>query len=280
MKPVLLLSAGFAALSMVSTNTFAQSTDDRWSGAYVGVFAGKMGEVDEGSSDRFLFDTNLDGNFNDTVRTVAGADAFSPGSCSGSALSSLASAGCNPNDDGDEWGARAGYDWQLRNWVYGFVGEYAKTNVSDAVTSFSTTPAFYSMSRELDNVVSLRGRIGYTVGGSGNNLVYATAGIARADIKNIYTTSNGANTFTNNGNHSGLGHQYGLGFERWLSDSLTLSIEYLVTSVEDNDYRVRAAGPAPATNPFILINAAGTDFRRSDAELEVDSLRVVVSYRY
>lgn len=36
------------------------------------------------------FDTSLDGNFTDTVRTVAGADAFSPGFCGGAAVNALA----------------------------------------------------------------------------------------------------------------------------------------------------------------------------------------------
>lgn len=280
MKRVSVLLTGIALISLASANVVAQSADDRWSGAYAAVFAGKLGEPEDDRDDRFLFDTNLDGSFNDSVFTAAGADAFSPGYCSGIANGPMASAGCNLNDDGDEWGLRAGYDWQLRNWVYGFSGEYASTDVTDVVTSFSTTPAFYTMSRELDNVASIRGRLGYTFGADSSNLVYATAGVVRADITNVYTTSNGVNTFTNNGDHSGYGHQFGIGFERWLTDRITLSVEYLVTSVEDNDYRVRASGPAPATNPFILVNAAGTDFRRSDTEFEVDSIRLVASFRF
>ncbi len=59
----------------------AQSSDD-WTGGYVGGFVGQVMDPDD-SSDRFLFDTNLDGRFGDTVTTAANADAFSPGSCNG-----------------------------------------------------------------------------------------------------------------------------------------------------------------------------------------------------
>lgn len=45
----------------------------------------------------------------------------------------------------------------------------------------------------------------------------------------------------------------------------SLSAEYLFTSLDDRDEAtVRAQGPAPATNPFILANASGTDMRLSD----------------
>jgi outer membrane immunogenic protein len=53
-----------------------------------------------------------------------------------------------------------------------------------------------------------------------------------------------------------------------------------MTSLDDKDeYTVRAQGPAPATNPFILTNAAGTDLRRAD-QFRFHSLRVTAGYRF
>ena len=76
------------------------------------------------------------------------------------------------------------------------------------------------------------------------------------------------------------GYQLGLGYERRFWDNLSVGIEYIVTSLDDDETRVRAQGPAPATNPFILVNAAGTDFSRSDDELDLDSLRLTASFRF
>lgn len=278
MKSLLSLSTSLTLLAMATTPAMAQSSD-AWTGGYVGAHVGSLADPDD-ENDRFLFDTNLDGGYDDTVRTAGGADAFSPGSCNGVANGPTPAAGCRGNSGGADWGLRAGYDWQAGNWVYGVVGEYSMNDARDAVTSFSVTPAYYTMLRKIDGMASLRARVGYAFGDEGRNLVYATAGAARARVENTYLTSNGVNTFTNNGNHNASGHQLGLGYERKLGDNFSVGLEYLQTRLEDEDYRVRSAGPAPATNPFILVNPAGTDFRRSDRDFDLDSVRLTATYRF
>ena len=65
---------------MAATPASAQTgASTSWTGPYVG---GQIG-VSYIDNDRpqVLFDTNRDGTFNDTVRTAAGANAFSPGFC-------------------------------------------------------------------------------------------------------------------------------------------------------------------------------------------------------
>jgi len=44
--------------------------------------------------------------------------------------------------------------------------------------------------------------------------------------------------------------------------------------------RVRAAGPAPATNPFIRQNANGTDFARSRDRFDTHSLSLTMGFRF
>ena len=39
-------------------------------------------------------------------------------------------------------------------------------------------------------------------------------------------------------------------------------------------------GTAPPTNPFLLVNANGTDFRRSDDRLELDTLQLTLNWRF
>ncbi|MBB5730748.1 hypothetical protein FHS99_003255, partial [Sphingomonas prati] len=71
----LALAAGSPAMAQVT---------DSWTGPYVGGQLG-YGFQPKDSGEAVLFDNNLDGTFGDTVNTAAGANAFSPGTCGGSA---------------------------------------------------------------------------------------------------------------------------------------------------------------------------------------------------
>lgn len=266
------------ALALAASPVFAQD----WTGGYIGAYAGGVGDP-EGGGDRFEFDTNLDGAFGDTVRTGAGADAFSPGFCNGQANGRTPAEGCDENEGGAEGGVRAGWDWQIGdNFVLGVVGEYGISDARDAVSAFSTTPARYTYIRKVDTIGALRGRAGYIAGDEGVNLLYVTAGIARAELETSFNTSNTANSFTRRGDDSVDGMQWGVGFERRFYDGqFTVGIEYLMTTLDDEEGRVRVGpGTAPATNPFLLVNPAGTDIRRRNDEFEFDSLRVLATYRF
>jgi outer membrane immunogenic protein len=275
MRPLCKATISLALIAALGYAPFAAAD---WTGGYVGVYAGSQMDPDD-DDDRILFDTDLDGSFGDTVRTGAGADAFSPGFCDGVAQGPTPGAGCAENTGGGDWGLRAGYDWDTGNFVYGVLLEYGYNDARDAVAAFSTTPARYTMLRKVDDTLALRARAGFTFG-DGGNLVYATAGYARASIDNFFATSNGVNTFVSSGGGDADGYQYGLGIERRFWDRVSLGLEYLHTSLDDDETRVRAQGPAPTTNPFILVNAAGTDFRRSDEDFDLDSVRLTLSYRF
>ena len=264
------------------STTAAQAGAQTWTGGYLGGSIGTgIPRADADADETVVFDTNLDGTFSDTVRTAAGADAFSPGFCGGIAVGSLPSAGCVEDEDGLDIGGRAGYDWQKRGLVFGALVDISTTDVSDGVSAFSTTPAFYAFSRELNYVGGLRGRLG---GGSDRVLVYGTGGAAWASVDHRFTSSNGVNTFVpakdEIRSEMAWGYQAGGGIEVRLGAHWRVSGEYLFTSVDDKvDGTVRSQGPAPATNPFILVNAAGTDLRRED-RFEFETIRVGLSYRF
>lgn len=269
MKRVLLLTA--ATLLLAAPAAVAQD----FRGPYIGGHVGYAFQPED-DDEIILFDTDLDGEFGDTVNTTAPANAFSPGFCGGRANGPTPADGCEDDEDGADFGLRAGYDWQWGNWVLGGVGEIAKAEIDDSVSAFSTTPARYTMSRELNWVAAARARGGYAFS---NLLFYGTGGFAWADVEHSFSTSNGVNTFTEGGDDEASGYQLGGGVEWNMSDRWRLGAEYIYTSLEDDDYTVRASGPAPATNPFILVNPAGTDFRRSDEDFEFDSFRITASYR-
>lgn len=277
MRTTILAYVGMMALALSSAVPAGAQT---WTGGYLGGSIG-AGIQRADAEETVLFDTNLDGTFSDTVRTAAGADAFSPGFCGGIAVGSLPSAGCVEDEDGIDIGGRAGYDWQMGRLVFGALVDISATDVTDGVSAFSTTPAFYAFSRELTYVGGLRGRLG---GGNDRVLVYGTGGAAWGSVDHQFTSSNGVNTFApakdEIRSEMAWGYQAGGGIEVRLGGHWSVSGEYLFTSLNDEeDGTVRSQGPAPATNPFILVNAAGTDLRRED-RFEFQALRVGLSYRF
>lgn len=258
------------------------ATAQSWNGVYVGGFIGGAVQADD-ASETVGFDTNLDGTFTDTIRTAAGADAFSPGFCSGLAVNATAAGGCTDDENGIDVGGRVGYDWQAGRFVVGGLVELSRADVTDSVTAFSTTPAFYSFTRELRYVAGFRGRAGF---GTDRVLVYGTFGPAWGSVEQTFTTSNAVNTFVavnqddDSGKESIWGYQAGAGVEFGLGARVSLFGEYLFTSLDNREQStIRSQGPAPATNPFILVNAAGTELRRTDT-FEMQVARVGVSYRF
>jgi opacity protein-like surface antigen len=276
-SPKTLILRGAIAVALLASAPAAMAQSD-WTGAYLGVYLGNADGSDD--NDTILFDNDLNGSFGDTVNTAAGANAFSPGFCDGIANTALPAGGCEKNTGGADYGFRGGYDWQMDDWVFGIVAEYGDNDVRDAVSAFSTTPARYTMLRKVDGLFALRARVGFAFGEAGNNLAYLTGGYARADVSNYFFTSNGVNTFTNTGDDNASGYQAGLGWERRFGSHFAMGLEYLHTRLDDDSFRVRAQGPAPATNPFIRVNAAGTDFRRSDDSLDFDTIKLTATWRF
>ena len=111
MKIVSYLLLAAAPFAMISAPAFAQSEEEEWEGAYVGGSFGLAAQNND-RRESVLFDTNRDGAFDDTVRTVTGANAFSPGFCGGAANGRTPIEGCRGDKDGLEYNIRAGYDVQ------------------------------------------------------------------------------------------------------------------------------------------------------------------------
>ena len=97
MNRKLITTALLTGAAALAPSALAQTAD--WTGLYVGVQAGLAKEL--GKTERVAFDTNRAGNFNDTVFTAGGANAFSPGFCNGSARGATEAAGCRAGQDVD-----------------------------------------------------------------------------------------------------------------------------------------------------------------------------------
>lgn len=276
MKSVLTFSA-VALFLGASTPVFAQDEAASWSGFYVGGQIGygfQPGDNDE----TILFDTNRDGSFGDTVNTAAGVNAFSPGFCGGRTVITSPAAGCTDDKDGVDWKIHAGYDMQFGQLVAGIVAEYGRATITDSVSAFSTTPARYTMTRRLKDNAGLRARVGYALG---QTLLFGTGGLAWGKIHNSFTTSNTVNAFTTTGNDEVWGYKFGGGVEQLITPNFSIGAQYMYTSLKDDDYRVTAGpGTAGLTNPFRIVNPAGTDFARSHSRLNSHAVNVTASYRF
>lgn len=260
---------------LASAPATAQTAD--WSGLYFGGTVGVSAADPEGG-ERVVFDTNLDGGYGDTVRTGTGANAFSPGFCSGFSYGRTPGEGCR--DDVDENGSyalKAGYDWQAGSLVFGVLGEVSLVNLSDDVSAFSTTPASYTFIRDVNHMAAVRGRAGYALG---DGLFYATGGAVWADIDHDFSTTNGANSFTPSDGGENWGYQLGGGFEFQLKRNVSIGLEYIFSDIKDEDYVVAVGqGSAPPTNPFLLVDPAGTNMIRSDDNIKVHQLGVALNWR-
>ncbi len=273
-----LLLAGSAVMA---SPTIAQDNSTYFDGFYVGG-AVSAETPDTSRNDRFVFDTNRDGNFDNSVLTVSGAAAFSPGFCNGDAFGNSRAAGCDGNDLEIGYAARIGYDARIGDgpFVAGLLVEGAKPGVKDFTTAFSTTPASYTIEREIDYSVMARGRLGISPG-DGRGLFYVTGGVGYARVENNFSTTNGANSFTPSDERDWqFGAQVGGGAELMLTRNIGLGLEYLYSTYDNDDYVV-AVGPgtAGATNPFLLASG-GTNLATAENELDFHSFRGTLSFHF
>ena len=277
MKNLSLLAALAAtAMAMPAMAQEGRDTSQDFNGPYISIAGGgTLQGSDRGET--LVFDTNRDGTYGDQVTTSGGANAFSPGFCNGAATGT-ANLGCKNDKDGPEYYARLGYDKRMGNFVIGAVLEGGRSHARDSVSGFSTTPASYTMSREADYQAGARLRAGYTPGGGA--LFYVTGGSAYARLDNKFTTSNTANSFSDNGKTNGWGYAAGGGAELMVTNNISVGLEYLYTDLKDKDYVVNVGpGTAPPTNPFLL-NGGGTDIQRSNPHFRTHSVRGSLSLRF
>ena len=272
-----------ALLALAVAAPAAAQDDERPTDPFNGFYVGGTFGLDATANDDdggVAFDTNRDGEFDNPVLTVAGANAFSPGFCGGTAQART-NTGCGDDKDSYGYTIRAGYDQRIgSNLVAGLLVEAAKSESRDYVSAFSTTPASYTVARGLDHSFALRGRLGVAPGDA-RGLFYVTGGVAYGKMEHAFATTNTANSFTQvNDDDYELGGQVGGGAELYFMPNASISFEYLYQSFDDGDYYVEVGpGTAPATNPFLL-NGGGTYLRPADTDYDLHSFRVGLNFRF
>lgn len=271
------LTSAALACAAIAVPATAQTVDqDRpFDGPYIGASFGFDAQPND-VGESITFDRNLDGSFGDTIVNAAGAGSFTPGFCNGQARTGNRADGCVNDRDSYSYYARVGFDKQYGPIVVGVVGEFGNSEIRDSVSAFSTTPASYTINRDILYTGNARLRAGYALN---NSLFYATGGGVYARVNNYFRTTNVTNTFTTNGDSNAYGFTVGGGMEQKIGRKFSIGLEYLFNRLQDDDYRVRVTGGA-ANNPFILGGAGGTDFARSYQKFRWHSVRAVALFRF
>ena len=263
---------------LVSVPAMAQDEEFNFDGPYISVFGG-IAMPHDNSNDRLVFDRDNNRVFGDTVVTTANVDAFSPGFCGGSFQSNVPGGGCRKDRNLADYGGRIGYDTQRGTLVVGGLFEVSRAESTEITSAFSTTPAAYEVSRELNLALALRARVG--VAPTNRVLIYATGGASYARIRHDFRTTNSANAFTEFRDRDMVwGWQAGAGAEFLLTRNISLGAEYLHSSYRDNKYYVGVTqGTAAATNPFLLAGGQ-TNIRPGRQRLVHNHFRAVLSFRF
>ena len=278
MRLQLTTTAALDVLDLGATSAAAQDTTTgpaNWTGFYVGGQLGYYWQPADGD-ETVTFDRNQDGNFNDTVTTATGANAFAPGFCGGLYVNQLRSSGCTKDNDVTIWKVHAGYDYQFgtgpSGFVVGAVVEGGKAYLVDYVTAFSSTPHGYTIGSRLKENGSIRARGGYSF--NTGTLVYGTGGVAYGKIANRYRTTNPAAFSLNDTSKGQWGYNYGGGIEQQVG-RFSVGAMYLFTVLNNDDFVVRQTG-----GPFSTTVASGTDFKRQFSKFAFHQVVATVSYRF
>ena len=151
-------------------------------------------------------------------------------------------------------GGQIGYNWQVNQWVFGleadFQGSGQKADGAFLIAPvgfFANVPASTSVaySDKLDWFGTVRGRIGYAMGTTGNWLPYVTGGWAYGHGEISGTTTIGAASTSFSASQDYSGWTVGGGVEWAFADHWSAKAEYLYIDFGD--------GPTVAVSPLLNI---------------------------
>ena len=161
-----------------------------WTGPYVGI-AGGYGWGNSGQTDPGIV-------INQTVTSEDGSYAV----------------------NGGILGGTLGYNWQQGPWVFGVEGDYSWADISGS-SNVCGASSPHPCGTKLESLGTLRGRIGYAMGATGNWLPYVTGGLAVGEL-NAWDS-----LLSQSGSDFRAGWTVGGGVEVGITRNWTAKIEYL-----------------------------------------------------
>ncbi|MAA74776.1 MAG: hypothetical protein CMN28_08725 [Salinisphaeraceae bacterium] len=271
------LCAGFAVLSLSATAALAQgepekarastakNTATQWTGWHVGAQAGVGFSTGDDGELEFR---RVDGSDNTAAINNAFGDNFD-----------------GEFDAGYLVGVRGGYDWRAGDWVYGVLADFSDIELTQDQTAFSATPATYIERRELKNLGTLRGRLGW----AGHNTImpYVSGGLAYGDVQYSWEGNSGAFR-GDNGQDGGwtAGYTVGAGVEVIINPEWSFGVEYAYTNMGDEDFQTRfdggpndPLGQSGATMAFGSPASGGTVAEGTDDDFDFQTISFNLIYR-
>ena len=133
----------------------------------------------------------------------------------------------NPGDgsygvQGGLIGGTLGCNWQQGPWVFGIEGDASWADISGSSNTCGASSGIpHACGTKLEALGTLRGRIGYAAGATGNWLPYVTGGLAVGEV-NAWDSLTGAA-----GDDDRAGWTVGTGVETAFAQNWTFKVEYL-----------------------------------------------------
>lgn len=237
-------ASAFAAVALaIPTASFANDVD--WTGAYVGAFTGySQGTVELAS---------------ETSRIVA--------------------SGLFDHDaNGVVTGLQAGADWQVaEHVVFGIAADVAFGDIGETKSvRFGAGGSPYvegqpynqvDMTTDINYVATIRARVGYSFG---SNLAYVTGGLNLLNHTGSSYVNLAGSEAHGSDTQSHAGTAIGAGFERKLTDKMSVDALYLYSRSGDDRYVIDQTGAAEN----------GGSIQRIDMHYDASIVRLSVNYRF
>jgi outer membrane immunogenic protein len=137
--------------------------------------------------------------------------------------------------DGIVGGGQIGYNWQMRNWVFGLEADIQGTGEKGSrafvfdpglnlnIQGRRLTPIPFTLEQKIDWFGTVRGRIGVLA--APKVLLYVTGGLAYGEVDSNETVFVTPVTFSSSNTH--VGYTLGAGIEGVISGNWTARLEYL-----------------------------------------------------
>jgi outer membrane immunogenic protein len=118
-------------------------------------------------------------------------------------------------------GGTLGYNWQQGPWVFGVEGDYSWADISGSSNTCGFPFVIHSCGSKIESLGTLRGRIGYAMGATGNWLPYVTGGLAVGEV-NAWDS-----LLSQSGSAFRAGWTVGGGVETGITQNWRFKVEYL-----------------------------------------------------
>jgi outer membrane immunogenic protein len=154
-------------------------------------------------------------------------------------------------------GGTLGYNWQQGPLVFGVEGDYSWADINGSSNVCGPTPPSipHPCGTKLESLGTLRGRIGYAMGATGNWLPYVTGGLAVGEL-NAWDSLSPAS-----GSDFRAGWTVGGGVETGITQNWTFKVEYLYVDLGSHQMFNIVPG-VPETVSFTAnIFRAGVNYR-------------------